>query len=218
MKVRIFAAVACAALGISMSIDAGYLSYAWAKKRAEVRPTGELEIGWPAPKADVKLTDVSDRVVSLREAKGKKGLLVIFSCNTCPFVLAWEDRYQTVAEQCRKNGVGMVLINSNEGQRLSSDSLLEMKAHAKEKGYTFSYLVDANAELADAFGATRTPHVFLFDAKLKLVYRGAIDDNSRNADDVKQHYLPDAIDALFAGKPVAMQITKSIGCGIKRKS
>ena len=110
----------------------------------------------------------------------------------------------------------MILVNSNETQRSSVDSPDEMAAHAKAKGYTFPYAVDANSELADAFGATRTPHVFLFAAKLKLAYRGAIDD-SRDASEVKQHYLSDAIDAVAGGKLVAIQSTKSIGCGIKRK-
>lgn len=185
--------------------------------RAEKKNAGELEIGAPAPKSDLKMPDVSGREISLKEAKDKKGLLVIFSCNTCPFVLAWEDRYLEIAQKCRDLGIGMIAVNSNEGLRDGVDSPEAMKSHAQEKGYGFPYVVDRRSELADAFGATRTPHVFLFDKKLTLVYRGAIDDNSRSPADVKARYLSDALDAVSKGKPVAVTSTKSIGCSIKRK-
>ncbi len=192
----------------------------WADKREKKRAPEtlkELQIGQPAPKADVKMTDISGKNMSLRGAAGAKGLLVIFSCNTCPFVIAWEDRYLKLAEKCRESGVGLILVNSNEGKRNDDDSLEAMKAHAEEKGYSFPYVADARSDLADAFGAARTPHVFLLDSKLKLAYRGAIDDNSRSAAGVTENYLMDAIAAMSSGKPIAVQSTKSIGCSIKRK-
>lgn len=184
-----------------------------------VAPAGgkELRIGQSAPLADVKLLDVSGKQKSLKDARGPKGLLVVFSCNTCPFVLAWEDRYLEIAALCKEKGVGMLVVNSNEANRDGVDSFEAMQARTAEKGYTFPYVVDSMSRLADAFGATRTPHIFLFDRNLKLVYRGAIDDNSRNAAEVKEKYLANAIDALVEGKKIAVNSTKSIGCTIKRK-
>jgi len=110
----------------------------------------------------------------------------------------------------------MILVNSNEAQRSDVDSFDAMKQYAKEQGYTFSYVVDKNSMLANAFGATRTPHCFLFDKSGKLVYRGAIDDNIKDPNEVKEHYLNDAIAAVASGKQVKTNSTKSIGCSIKR--
>lgn len=178
-----------------------------------------LPIGTKAPKTDVKMKDISGESVSLNDIKKPNGLLVIFSCNTCPFVLAWEDRYPALGAQCAKNNIGMVLINSNEARRKGDDSMEEMKKHATDKKYNCFYAIDENSELANAFGAKTTPHVYLFDKDLKLVYRGAIDD-SGGRDDVtpKEMYLKNAIDNVAAGKQVNPAETKSIGCGIKRAS
>ncbi len=178
----------------------------------------ELEIGAKAPKTSVKLLDVSGSEVTLESLMGKNGLLVIFSCNTCPYVVAWEDRYPKLAELAKELGIGMVLVNSNEGQRDGVDSFEEMAEHAKEKKYTFPYVVDTNSELADAFGANRTPHVFLFSDEWLLKYRGAIDDNFKNADKVEQPYLMNAMKALASGMAIDPEATKSLGCSIKRKS
>ena len=188
-----------------------------AKGGAKASQQEELAIGSAAPMADRKMTDVSGKKLSLKSIAGPTGLLVVFSCNTCPFVLAWEDRYAQLAAQSAQAGVGMVLVNSNEGKRNGDDSLDAMKAHAKDREYAVPYLVDARSELADAFGASRTPHVFLFDRDLKLVYRGAIDDNSENAKKVKEDYVADAIGSLVAGEEVEIKTPRSIGCSIKRK-
>lgn len=179
---------------------------------------GELAIGGKLPKAERKMKDISGKEMSLKDARGKNGLLVIFSCNTCPFVIAWEDRYLEIARKCKEKGIGMVAVNSNEGKRDGADSLEAMKAHAAEKGYTFPYVLDHSSEAADAFGATRTPQVFLFDKTLILVYRGAIDDNSRDAGQVNKRYLSDAVDAVAAGRTIAVRSTRSVGCSIKRAS
>jgi len=178
-----------------------------------------LSIGKKAPKADVKMTDISGKKVSLNDIKKDNGLLVIFSCNTCPFVLAWEDRYPALGEQCMKNNIGMVLINSNEARRKGVDSMEEMKRHAADKNYNSFYTIDENSELANAFGAKTTPHVYLFDKDMKLVYRGAIDD-TEGRDDVsaKELYLKNAIGNIAAGKKVSPAETKSVGCSIKRVS
>ena len=177
----------------------------------------ELALGATVPKADAKMLDISGESVTLSEAAGKKGLLVIFSCNTCPYVIASEKRYLGISAICQANEVGLVLVNSNEGKREGDDSIEEMKAHAKEYGYNFNYTVDRNSEVATAFGATRTPHVFLFDGDSKLVYRGAIDDSVIEPEKVEKQYLADAIKAMAAGEKIVTAETKSIGCGIKWK-
>ncbi|MFL5763650.1 MAG: thioredoxin family protein [Bacteroidia bacterium] len=175
----------------------------------------ELEIGQPIPSADVKMMDVNGKEVSLAESKGENGLLVIFSCNTCPYVKLSEARIKEVTKLAKANKFGVVLVNSNEAQRADEDSFDAMKKYAAAQGYDFSYVVDKNSVVANAFGATRTPHVFLFDKK-GLVYRGAIDDNIKDANDAKEHYLKDAITAVATGKPVKTNSSKSVGCSIKR--
>jgi peroxiredoxin len=167
----------------------------------------ELEIGSAIPKSDVKMMDVSGKEVSLADAKGENGLLVIFSCNTCPYVKLSETRIKEAAALAKQNKIGVIVINSNEAQREAEDSFDAMKKYAAAQAYNFSYVVDKNSQVADAFGATRTPHCFLFDKKA-LVYRGAIDDNIKEAADAKEHFLKDAITAVGTGKVV--------GCSIKR--
>ena len=175
----------------------------------------ELEIGSAIPKADLKMQDVSGKEVNLNETKSENGLLVIFSCNTCPYVKLSESRIKEVAALAKRNKIGVILVNSNEAQRNEEDSFEEMKKYAKAQSYDFSYVVDKKSELADAFGATRTPHCFLFDKK-GLVYRGAIDDNIKDPKDAKEKYLQDAIAAVGMGKAVKTASTKSVGCSIKR--
>ncbi|HEX8516854.1 MAG TPA: thioredoxin family protein [Bacteroidia bacterium] len=176
----------------------------------------ELEIGKAMPSGDVKMMDVSGKEVSLNDVKSENGLLVIFSCNTCPYVKLSESRIKELGALTKQNKVGMVLVNSNEAQRLEDDSFDAMKNYAKAQGYTFSYVLDKNSIVADAFGATRTPHCFLFDKSGKLIYRGAIDDNIKEVSDAKEHYLKDAITSAATGKPIRNNSTKSVGCTIKR--
>jgi peroxiredoxin len=175
----------------------------------------ELEIGSAIPRPEQKMMDISGKEISLAEAKGENGLLVIFSCNTCPYVKLSESRIKSSAVLAKKNKIGVMLINSNEALRDSEDSFDAMKKYAASQGYDFSYVLDKNSQIADAFGATRTPHVFLFDKK-GLVYRGAIDDNIKDVNDAKEHYLADAIAAVGAGRAVKTPTSKSIGCTIKR--
>ncbi|MBH30933.1 MAG: thioredoxin family protein [Candidatus Marinimicrobia bacterium] len=176
---------------------------------------GELEIGADLPLADVKMADVSGKKVSLNDAMGENGLLVVFSCNTCPWVDAWEDRYVKVSKKYQKKGVGMIAVNPNEASRKKGDSMDDMKARAKKAKYDFYYTVDEESKLASAFGATRTPHIYLFNKKGTLVYRGAIDDNARRPRKVESAYLMDAIDAMIAGKQIKTTSTKALGCSIK---
>ena len=178
----------------------------------------ELDLGSLLPLEDVKMMDITGKEVSLGEAKGENGLLVIFSCNTCPWVIKWEDRYVELAKKYQSEGVGMIALNSNETTFESSDSMDKMKKHAKENNYNFYYARDDGSKLAREFGATRTPHVYLFNAENQLVYRGAIDDNAKNQKKVKKPYVADAIDAMLAGSTIKYASTKALGCGIKFKN
>ncbi|KAB1063195.1 thioredoxin family protein [Salibacter halophilus] len=179
-------------------------------------PKQGIEIGETAEGLHHKVTELDGDEKMLREYLKPQGLLVVFSCNTCPFVEAWEDRYNEIHEMAKKEEIGMVLINSNEAFRGDEDSPENMKAHALEEGYTMPYVIDKDHKIADAFGAKTTPHVFLLDRNLKLVYKGAIDDNYENKDEVKKQYLKDAITAMASGKEISPQTSKALGCSIKR--
>ena len=175
----------------------------------------ELGIGSQMPNTDHLLNDISGIQITLNEIKGENGTLIIFSCNTCPWVIRWEDRYVEIANSYLKKGIGMIAINSNVARFNGDDSLNKMKKHAKEKKYNFPYAQDPKAKLAYAFGATKTPHVYLFNEKDNLVYRGAIDDNARDADAVEEPFLSNAIDQLLAGRKIKKTTSKAIGCSIK---
>jgi len=178
---------------------------------------GELEIGSTMPLKDLELADISGKNITLANAKGEAGTLVVFSCNTCPWVIRWEDRYVSLANTYAQKGIGMIAVNSNAARFGGEDSLEEMVEHAKNNGYNFPYAQDPESELASAFGATKTPHIYLFDGDDKLVYRGAIDDNAKNAKKVDEPFVANAIDALLAGNPINPQTTKALGCSIKFK-
>ena len=175
----------------------------------------ELELGSRMPEANYMLDDISGKKLSLTDIQGKYGTLIIFSCNTCPFVIQWEDRYVTIAEEYIPKGIGVIAVNSNVGRFDGDDSIEEMVKHAKKNDYNFPYAQDQKSILARAFGATKTPHIYLFDENNILVYRGAIDDNPRNANKVDESYLANAIDQLLDGKPIKKPISKAIGCSIK---
>ena len=160
---------------------------------------------------------IDGKKLNLEGLAKENGTLVMFTCNTCPFVIQWEDRYPELAELAAKNGIGVALVNSNEAKRDGDDSVKEMKKHAVEKGYgELAYLVDEKSALANAFGAKTTPHIFLFDKEWNLVYEGSIDDNSKDAKAVKAAYLKDALNNLKSGKKIIPNNTKAIGCSIKR--
>lgn len=188
-------------------------------------PHGELKdlnLGDALPLPDHRMMDVSGQEKSLKELAGKNGLLVIFTCNTCPFVVGdgdsegWEGRYPELGVFARKHGVGVALVNSNEAKRAMGDSFDDMKKRYTEKGYNHYYLLDKDHQVADAFAARTTPHVFLFDKDLKLVYKGAVDDRMEKAADVKQPFVRNAITNLAEGKPIDPAVTRNIGCSIKR--
>lgn len=174
-----------------------------------------LPIGASIPNPDVKMKDISGKDISFKDAMRKNGLLVMFSCNTCPVVHKYESRTLEVTKKAMENEVGVILLNPNEAYRDNGDSYDDMKEYAKKLGYTFYYVVDKNSAMADAFGANRTPENFLFNKEGKLVYHGAIDDNSGNAAAASPH-LARALDALAKGGKIDPEKTRSIGCTIKR--
>ncbi len=183
-----------------------------------------LEIGKPAPLADRKMKSTSGNQVSLKEVMNDNGLLVIFSCNTCPFVVGkensdgWQGRYNEVFELAKKNEVGGILVNSNKAKRTKGDSFEDMVRQSDKQQYAVDYVLDTDHVLADAFGAKTTPHVFLFDRNYKLVYKGAIDDNNASASEVEHTWLKDAIVNTANSKAIDPNKTKAIGCSIKRVS
>jgi thioredoxin-related protein len=182
------------------------------------KPTIEpLPLGAAIPNADIKMKAVSGNEVSLAEAKTSKGLLVMFSCNTCPYVVKNQSRTYEACKYASGSGLGVAILNSNEANRDGADSYEAMKEYANKQGYGWNYLVDKNSALANAFGANRTPEVFLFDGAGKLVYHGAIDDNPNDAAAVGRKHLITAIEEVLAGKEVTVKESRSVGCGIKRQ-
>jgi len=175
-----------------------------------------LPLGAAMPKADVKMKDISGQDITLKGSLKENGLLVMFSCNTCPVVIKHQARTKEICQYALDNKVGVVLLNSNEGSRSDGDSYDDMKEYAKDQGYKWNYAVDKNNELADAFGANRTPEIFLFDKNGKLVYHGAIDDSPNNPDGVSRKHLREAITEMVGGKEVSVKQSRSVGCSIKR--
>ncbi|HEX4925530.1 MAG TPA: thioredoxin family protein [Bdellovibrionales bacterium] len=171
-----------------------------------------LKIGDPLPESATKMKNTDGRELTLDElSKDKKGTLVVFSCNTCPYAKAWKDRIVEIGKDAEKRGLGVVMINSNDSVKYKGDDMASMIT----AGIPFPYVVDATSNVARSFGATKTPDVFLFGKDKKLVYKGAVDDNSDDPNGVKEHYLKTAVAQLLEGKPVKPAETKSVGCGIK---
>lgn len=177
---------------------------------------GSLPIGAGIPRADLQVKDVSGKPISLARAKGEAGLLVMFSCNTCPYVIRNQSRTKEMCAYAANRKIGVILLNANEGDRNGGNSFEEMQAYAKGQGYSWYYALDGKSVLADAFGASRTPECYLFDKKGLLVYHGAIDDSPGDETQVKRHHLQAAIDEAVAGKEVTVKETRSVGCSISR--
>lgn len=175
-----------------------------------------IDIGTEIPMANESMKDVSGKNFSIADIKGKNGTLVMFSCNTCPWVIKYQARTIKAIEFAKKNNVAVIIINSNEDYRTKDDSFNEMKTYASTQGYSVPYVVDTDSKVANAFGATRTPEMFLFNTENKLVYQGAIDDNAGDANAVSKIYLHQAITELSNGLEVSIKKTKSVGCTIKR--
>jgi peroxiredoxin len=185
-----------------------------AAARAQEAPKS-LALGASAPAADVKMKGVDGRDVSILDVKGEKGTLVVFTCNHCPWVKAWETRIVELGNAWQSKGIGVVAINSNDPAAYPDDSYEEMQKRAKDRGMRFPYVVDATSEVARAFGASHTPQTFLFGKDGTLAYKGAVDDNAKEPDKVKARYLADALEAVAAGKEPPLRESKALGCSIK---
>jgi cytochrome oxidase Cu insertion factor (SCO1/SenC/PrrC family) len=176
-----------------------------------------IALGTTVPLPSTPMKNIDGKPITLAAAAGKKGTLVLFICNHCPWVKAWQTRIAAVGNAARTQGIGVVAINSNDPGVYPEDSYDAMKRRARQVGYKFAYVVDETSDMARAFGASHTPEAFLFDASGKLVYHGAVDDNAHDEKSVENHWLQDAVTALKNGKPIAVAETKSIGCGIKAR-
>jgi len=168
--------------------------------------------------ADFSLKNVDGSMVSLKDYKGVNGYIVVFTCNTCPYAVMYEDRIIELHNKYAPMGYPVVAINPNDPSVKSGDDFASMQARAKEKNFPFKYLFDEGQKVYPAFGAVRTPHVFLLDANRYVRYIGAIDDNAQNPSEVSVKYLENAIAALKAGNNPDPSETKAIGCTIKVKS
>ena len=160
------------------------------------------------------LPGVDGRDHSLADYSDAPALVLVQSCNHCPYVRAWEGRLNAIQKDYAEQGVRIVAVNSNDAASHPEDSFEEMQARASKQGFAFDYLYDEQQSLASALGSKRTPEVFVFDGDRKLVYHGAVDDN-RDDTAVDAHYLRDALDAVLAGAEPAVADTAAVGCTVK---
>ena len=181
-----------------------------------------VKVGKKAPMMDVSLENVDGTNYSLNDLMGENGLFVVFSCNTCPFVVGndnfegWERQYNDLHASAEKAKIGFVLVNSNEAKRNGADSKDEMVKHSEAAEYTMNYLVDRNSELADAFGAKTTPHFYAINSKGKVVFMGSIDNSWDSSRESLETYALDVVAHLSEGKPLKEKSSAPRGCSIKR--
>lgn len=167
---------------------------------------------------DFSLKNIDGAYVSLKDYTTAQGFVIVFTCNHCPFAVAYENRIIALDKKYKKLGYPVIAINPNNPISYPSDNFENMKIRAHEKGFTFPYLVDEGQHIYPQYGATKTPHVYILKKTSegnRVAYIGAIDDNFGNANKVKQHFVADAIDALLNNKTPKPQVTKAIGCSIK---
>lgn len=167
---------------------------------------------------DFKLPNVDGKMVSLSDYKDAKGYIVIFTCNTCPYAQAYEDRIIDLDKKYAAKGYPVIAIMPNNPKSKPGDSMEAMQAKSKEKGFTFPYLMDEGQKIYPQYGATKTPHVYVLEKTKKgnqVKYIGAIDDNYQDADAVNIKYVENAVDALLSGKEITITETRAIGCSIK---
>ncbi len=177
-----------------------------------------ITIGQSAP--EFKLKNVNEEMVSLSDYNDKKGVIVIFTCNHCPFSKKYESRIKMLNDKMQSKGFPVVAINPNDVSQVPEDSFTEMQKRAYEQSYTFPYLYDESQDIAKAYGAARTPHVFILvnnESKFTVEYIGAIDNNVEDSEAVTAKYVEDAIEAIIIGEKPKKNETKAIGCTIKWK-
>ncbi|WP_312392877.1 thioredoxin family protein [Chryseobacterium sp.] len=169
---------------------------------------------------DFKLKNVDGKMVSLADFKSAKGFIVVFTCNHCPYAKKYEDRIVELDKKYKSQGYPVIAINPNDPNVQPEDGYKQMIERAKQKGFTFPYLVDEGQKIFPQYGATKTPHVFLLqkeNGKNIVKYIGAIDNNYENPNDVSEYYVQDAVNALIKNEPIKMTKTVAIGCTVKVK-
>ena len=167
---------------------------------------------------DFKLKNIDDKWVSLSDFKEAKGFIIVFTCNTCPYAVAYEDRIEALNKNYAPKGFPLIAIMPNNVKTKPGDSMKEMQIRAKQKGFTFPYLMDADQSIYPQYGATKTPHIYVLESTDRgpvVQYIGAIDDNYKDAALVKNKYVENAVDALLDGVSFEVHKTKAIGCSIK---
>jgi len=183
-----------------------------------IKPTNEgYKIGDSA--TDFNLKNIDNKMVSLANFKSAKGFIVIFTCNHCPYSIAYEDRIIALDKKYKTLGYPVIAINPNNPEVSKGDDFASMQVRSQEKGFTFPYLLDEGQKIYPQYGATRTPHVFILKKEkneFKVEYIGAIDNNYSDASKAEDKYVEDAVDALLAGKKPTLNTTKAIGCSIKK--
>ncbi|GAB1307661.1 hypothetical protein KH5_03440 [Urechidicola sp. KH5] len=180
-------------------------------------PSAGYKIGDIA--TDFKLLNIDDTTVSMSDFTDAKGFIVVFTCNSCPYSVVYEDRIIALDKKYKELGFPVIAINPNNPEKSPKDDVAGMKVRAKEKGFTFPYLFDEGQRIYPLYGATRTPHVYILQKEsdyYMVEYIGAIDDNAQNASAVKEKFVENAVDALLAGEEIDTKTTKAIGCTIKK--
>ncbi len=175
--------------------------------------TGDVVIGF-------SLKNVNGKMVSLADYKKAKGFIIVFTANHCPFARRYQQRMNDFSKKYGALNVPLLAISPNDASVIPEDTYDEMKARAKQQHYVFPYLYDETQAVTKAFGVSKTPQAFVIfkeNGQWRLRYSGAIDDNGAEPEKVKNHYLEDAVNACLQGRPVAVPVTKSVGCGIKWK-
>jgi peroxiredoxin len=170
--------------------------------------------------ADFKLKNIDGKIKTLADYKDKKGIIIIFTCNHCPFSVSYEDRIIALQTKYAALGYPVVAINPNDAKAYPIDSYENMQERAQDKGFNFDYLHDESQEVAKTFGATNTPHVYIVSNQnsfFKVEYTGAIDDNSYEPESVRYRHIENAVEQLLKETPVTVNKTKAVGCGIKWK-
>ncbi|MDR6301226.1 thioredoxin family protein [Mesonia maritima] len=167
---------------------------------------------------DFSLKNIDGKMLSLSDFPNAKGFIVTFTTNHCPYAKAYEDRIIKLDKKFKNKGYPVIAINPNDPTKNEEDSFANMQLRARQKGFTFPYLIDEGQQVYPKFGATKTPHVYILEkenGEAIVRYIGAIDDNYQDESAVNQHFVQNAVDALLNGKEVKPKTTKAIGCSIK---
>ncbi|MDB3906982.1 redoxin family protein [Crocinitomicaceae bacterium] len=208
--------------GVGALLLAGAFAFGLSSVQSSKPGDDELKIGKKMPLGAYEMIGSDDATYTLNELKKENGLIVVFSCNTCPFVVGsdnfdgWEGQYNSIYKKAKANKIGMVLVNSNVAKREGDDSKSAMADHKSDLGYTMPYVIDKDAKLADALGAKTTPHVYMFDGRGKLVFKGSIDNSWDTKRENLETYLFDAIAAVGSGDEIPITSSTPRGCSIKR--